>query len=404
MDRIGLLRVAAGAPPAERRYDRRFVRAVWLILAGLCWGWIAFLTATMLGQAPPQAGFDLALLLEAGRRVAAGLGPYDPAMLTRQLQAPDLFFSYPPWVAQLMSPIAGLPTGAVLLACAIGSVGGLLFVADRLRLRLAPRRQRLDVLLPVLALAPLVFPYAVALIFGNVDAWFPLLFGLLLLAALGAGRAERLAAGVALGAATLAKLHPTSLLLWLAVRGRDTHGLWSVLGVTVATGAAIVGLSLLVGGSGPWTAYFDVVRVASGADIVTRLNVGPGAELAMLLGAGEAGARILALVIALAALVLTVAAAAVRRDPVESLAWATICSLVTLPVTWYHYPLALIPFAIAAWLRADLREARLVAGLLVGAIAVAGVAILAPVTVWLAVALLMVALLRSAPAASEARA
>ena len=37
-----------------------------------------------------------------------------------------------------------------------------------------------------------------------------------------------------------------------------------------------------------------------------------------------------------------------RSDPLESFAWAAVASLATLPVTWYHYPSALLPIAIAA--------------------------------------------------------
>jgi hypothetical protein len=67
-------------------------------------------------------------------------------------------------------------------------------------------------------------------------------------------------------------------------------------------------------------------------------------------------------------------------DPVESLAWAAAASLVVLPVTWYHYPSALIPFAIVAVLRAGslgpaaARRVRLTVGA-AGTVAAAAIAV-----------------------------
>ena len=88
--------------------------APWLaasvLLGTICWAGIVALTAGLISVQPPEAGFDLDLLLQAGRRVAEGLSPYDPASLVTPLQARDLFYSYPPVVAQLLSVIsAGVP-------------------------------------------------------------------------------------------------------------------------------------------------------------------------------------------------------------------------------------------------------------------------------------------------------
>ena len=43
-------------------------------------------------------------------------------------------------------------------------------------------------------------------------------------------------------------------------------------------------MSLAVGGLGPWSDYLGVVRSASQADLVTRLNIGPASQVALLLG------------------------------------------------------------------------------------------------------------------------
>jgi len=81
----------------------------------------------------------------------------------------------------------------------------------------------------------------------------------------------------------------------------------------------------------------------------------------------------------------------VGADPLESFGWAIVASLVVLPVTWYHYPVALMPIALAG-LNA---QPRLVErpyadppALLGGRTFVADAAILAPVLLWAAVALL----------------
>ena len=119
----------------------------------------------------------------------------------------------------------------------------------------------------------------------------------------------------------------------------------------------VVGLSVGIGGAQPWLDYAAVVRAGSGADLVDPRNAGPAAQIALLVGGGgasaEAMARTLQIPVTFLALLATVAVALRVSDPVESLAWAVAASLVVLPVTWYHYPTALIPFAIAAVLRAS---------------------------------------------------
>jgi Glycosyltransferase family 87 len=305
-------------------------------------------------------------------------------------------------VAQLLSVTAGVQIAAMLLLWGIGSVGGLVLVTEALRRRLAPGLPALAGLAPVLAAAPLVFPFSVALMFGNLDAWFPLIYGLLLLAALGAGSRTRVAAGISLGAAIVAKLHPASLLLWLLVRGRHQRAMWVVLAATIATGLGLVLASVVIGGTGPWADYLGVVRAEAGALILTPVNVGPAPQVAMLLGAGETTARVIGVAVALGALALTAWAAARSADVVTSLALAAVASLVTLPITWYHYPLALLPFAIAAYLRAGPAQAPAVRILLAAAVFASLVAIVAPVAVWLAVGLVVVAVIRTAPLAGAA--
>jgi hypothetical protein len=381
---------------------------IWLVLG--CIGWLGALAlgAALWNADPRAAGFDWRLVVEAGARVAAGQSPYDPALLSGapDLAAVDLFYSYPPPVAQAAALIASTPLLVSLLVLDAVAVIGALVVADRL----AARRTDLtpiDVVVPVLAVLPLLFPVTIALVFGNVDVLYPLLYGAVLIAATaGAGTRTAVAGGIALGIATVAKIHPAGVGLWLMVRGlrerRDSvpARAWRILAAALVTGLAAIGLSLVVGGTGPWLDYGRVVGVASGADVVVRANIGPAAQIALLAGLGEETARALHLVVVALAAGATAWAAWSIRDTLVSLAVSATASLVLLPITWYHYPPALVPFAIAALMRArDSGRGREIALLVATAGVVASAAAALPVAIWLAVALVVAATARSVPAA-----
>ena len=390
---------AAATPPTGTLAKVARTRFTWAALAVSAWSGIGILALQLASAVPPRAGFDLELLLVAGRRVAAGRSPYDPGSLSA-VSAEDLFYSYPPPLAQTLSLVAALPMPVMLGLLAAGAVAGLAVVARLLGTRLAPGRPAVDVVLPVVALAPLVFPFAIAILFGNLDATFPFVYGLLAVAALApegpAGRRPAIVAGVALAAAAIAKLHPASLWLWFVLRPGVTARTVAV--ATVGTGVAVVALSLLVGGLGPWSDYVSVVRAGAGLDLIDGRNVGPAAQLALLLGGSEGFARVAQAGVSLGALALTAVAARRRRDPLESLSWAATASLVTLPVTWFHYPVALIPFAVGAWLRvAGTPAARRVLGWLLAAGLIAAASIALPVAVWLAVACVLRAVHLSVP-------
>jgi hypothetical protein len=387
-----------------------FVRVVCLVVAALGWANVAILGRAMLGQSPPAAGFDLELLLNAARRVAAGDSPYDPGAVAHGLQARDLFYSYPPFVAQVLAPLAGLPTWLVLTGWCLGAGAGLVLIAALVarapigRPGTALPALALDSALLTLAAAPFFFPFTVALLFGNVDAWFPLLFGAVALTLVSHGatpsRVTSMAGGVALAVASAVKLHPGTLVVWLAARRPAAGNRWpqgTVIAAVIATGLSILAVSLLAGGVGPWRDYVDYLSLGSAADLASRVNIGPASQLALL--AGDSGlARPLAVVFAGVAVVATIAAARLVRDPLESLAWAIVASLIVLPVTWYHYPVALIPVAIAAWTRSrGAARARSVSVALAAVVLVADVSVALPVAIWLAVVLLFVAVRRSRP-------
>ncbi len=190
---------------------------------------------------------------------------------------------------------------------------------------------------------------------------------------------------------SVAKLHPASLLVWLAARAVvDRRGpARETLAVAVGTGLAVVVASLLVGGVGPWQDYLTVVQAGAGAAVVDPRNVGPVSLLGQLVPLDGTGVKLAQAVVSLAALAVTLLAAVRVRDPLASLAIAITASLVVLPVTWYHYPVALIPVGLALALRFPAARPRLVIAAVIADLAVGFLPL-----AWLAVAVLLVAVTR----------
>ncbi len=362
--------------------------APWLVAGVIAWIGLAWIGWSLWQGTPHRAGFDLTLLLEAARRVMDGGSPYDPAMLAgTSPQATELFYSYPPPVAQALILLAWLHDGVALIVWIAGATAGLGLVAGLIARALGADGRLLAV--RAVAVAPLILPFGIAALFGNLDAWFPVAYGALLLAALpGASGRMQVAAGVAVAVATIAKLHPAPLLLWVAVRAiRDRGGPQArVLAVAAATGLAVALASLAVGGPGPWQDYVAVVRAGAGAGLVDVRNAGPVSLLGQATGLGGGGLQVAHAVVSLVAVGATLLAAWRVRDPITSVAIASVASLVTLPVTWYHYPVVLIPVAIALAVRHPGTRLHVALAVLVADLAIAYLPLL-----WLAVALILVA-------------
>ena len=371
--------------------------AAWSVVGVAGWVGLVVIAVQLAAKVPPRAGDDLRLLVEAAARWQHGATLYAASDTNGSLVAEGLFYSYPPLVAQALVPLTSLPFGIVLGGWAVGAAAGLAAVSHRLG------GLGRGVTLPAVALAAFIYPFAVAVLFGNVNAWFPFLFGLVLLAVLAPGRASAVAGGVALAIASAAKLHPATLGVWLlARRWREGRGGPSgrTLAVAIASGLGLVVLSLVVGGTGPWVDYVAFLRGgATQADVVSTLNIGPASQIALALGLSEAAARTIQVPVTVAALATTVAAGLLVRDSVASFGVATIASLVVLPVTWFHYPVALIPVAIAAATRAEPATRRTTLVALAAAVAAAGMAIVAPVAVWIAAAFVLLAIRVSRPRA-----
>lgn len=370
-------------PPALRA--RRLLP--WLLVGAIGWAGVLWIGWGLWQSTPPRAGFDLALLLDGARHVLAGESPYDPAMLAGNAPgAADLFYSYPPPVAQAMTVLAGLPDGVVLVLWGLGATAGLGAIAWRLALASGFDGRRTAV--RVIAVAPLVLPFAIAILFGNLDAWYPLLYGGLVLTVLpNASGRTRLLGGASVAVVAIAKVHPAPLLLWVAARAFTERGgpqARVLLGATVA-GVAILAASLLAGGVGPWLDYLTVVRTGAGVELVDPRNLGPVSLLGQATGIDGSALRIAQVGVAILVAAVTTIAALRVRDPLVSVSLAMAASLVTLPVTWYHYPVALLPVTVALALAHPATRPRLML-----AIVVVDLAIAWPALVWLAVAILLV--------------
>jgi hypothetical protein len=367
----------------------------WVIAGAVAWAGLLWLGWSLWQQTPHRAGFDLSLLLDGARRVLAGQTPYDAAMLAgTSPDATSLFYSYPPPVAQAMTALAWLPDGVVLLLWGLGATAGLALAAARLAAASGRADGRGVALRAVLA-APLVLPFAIALLFGNLDAWYPLAFGALVVAVLpGSSPRTRLAGGIALGVVAVAKLHPASILVWLAARAVVDRGgpAARVLGAATVTGVVIVAASVAVGGTGPWLDYVAVVRAGAGAAVIDGRNVGPVSMLGQVVALDAGAVRIAEVVVALLAVAASAWAGARVRDPLASVGIAIAACLVVLPVTWYHYPVALVPVGIALVLRGPGHRLALLAAATLADLAIG----MAPV-LWLAVAALLWAIGRAAP-------
>lgn len=378
---------------------------VWLGLGVIGWAGLAWLAIQMFNATPRTAAFDLELLLQAGRDVAAGRSPYDPAMLAGGVpDAADLFYSYPPPVAQAMSLFAGLPSAVMFAGLWLLAIAGLAAGTVLISRRLDAELPVAAILVPVLAVSPLYLPFGIALLFGNLDALFPLAYALVLVAAVAPSSRSSVVGGIALGLAAAAKVHPAGLGPWFVGRlVRERRAGEPVASVRVILAAAltviaIVALSLLAGGLELWRDYVPVAAAASNARLLDARNVGPAAQLALLVGGDEALVRTLHLPVALAAVAASLWAGWAVRDRLTGIAIAGIGSLVILPVTWYHYPAALIPFGVAAVVRArGTAAATRTTALVAAAAALATLSIAWLPALWLAVGLGLAGVAASSP-------
>lgn len=278
---------------------------------------------------------DLLVYQWGGRALLDGLSPYahdDPVN--------GLPFTYPPFAAVLMVPLALLPTwlaAALWTGASTGALGAAVVVVRRALGRPSPAW--LVVLVSVAALA--LEPMWQNVTFGQINLVLMLAVLVDLL------RPERRLSGVALGIAAGVKLTPLVFVVLLVLAGRRATAARAVLafGCTVA-----VGFVAMPGSAAYWTdRLLDPSRVGPPAlahnqsvyGALTRLLDSPPSPHLWLAVAGP-----------LALAVVLVAAVWWRRgDRVLGTCLGAVAMLLASPVAWSHHWVWAVPVALVLWER-----------------------------------------------------
>jgi alpha-1,2-mannosyltransferase len=281
-------------------------------------------------------GYDFSAYFLAAHRLAAGAALYDPAQLSGTFPPQEQFaYLYPPFLAVALLPFSALGDfragmwiwAAIELFALIAAT--VVFARQR-------RLPNLVIVLLIgceLALAQVASELAI----GNVHL---ILVGLFVLAWVGVERGDRAGAygaGVAIGVATIIKVFPGVLILWLLLTRRFRAAL-----------AAIVTMGVLAAITLPWVgvgAWFDYVRVLA--------NIGPPADVWSSIApttvlselTGFTIARVIVLLLGLGVITW----AAFRRPAPISFAIALMVSILIVPTLYAHsMSLAVAPLLIYA--------------------------------------------------------
>ena len=298
--------------------------------------WPALLGLMVAGAVAGALGGELKDLLvyqHAGKAVLDGVSPY-----ARDEPVHGLPFTYPPFAAVLMVPLALLPAwlaAAVWTAASAGALGGSVVLVRRALGRTSPAW--LVVLLVLAALA--LEPVWQTVTFGQVNL-------LLMLAVLvDLLRPERRLSGVALGLAAGVKLTPLVFVVLLALAGQRAAAARAVLafGATVA-----VGFVAVPGSAAYWTdRLFDPSRVGPPALAHNQSVYG---ALTRLLDSAPPTPLWLVVAAPLASVVVLVAAAWWRRgDRVLGTCLGAVAMLLASPVAWSHHWVWAVPVTLVLW-------------------------------------------------------
>jgi Glycosyltransferase family 87 len=281
----------------------------------------------------PFWGVDFAAYSQAASALVADHSPYT----ADQLAGPYMptvsgLYLYPPLLSALVMPMTALPgpvaRGAWSLLGAIAFVAVGVLVAQTEGLGQSRRS------LGLLVLAGLVFPPVyIDEVLGNLNLW---LFALLGLAWLGHRSDRPVVLGVAIAAATLLKVFPVLLLVWLIGRRE-----WRALGWSAIGAAAMVAIALPVTGIQPWLDYPRVILNAAAGVVAAVPTIGD--LLTTMIGTGAAR-----LVVLMGGIVVVYGTA--RRWPANlSYGMAIAVAVLTVPILWNHYlVLMLLPLLLVA--------------------------------------------------------
>ena len=306
--------------------DPRFVRLAIAFILLIALTYRAYQFVVLL--ASPQWGYDFSAYWLAARHLIHGEAIYTPLQLAGPYPPQGQFlYLYPPFAAVLAIPLAWLSSdsygpGAAVWAVlgAVAAAGVVVGIAWLEGLATTTGRVLL------LAAAAFVFPPLMAeLVLGNVHL---LILGLLALAwwgiRAGGPRGEALT-GVAIGAASLIKVFPALLIVWLVVTGRWRAGVWAL-----TAAAALAVATLPVTGVDAWLTYPDVLfNIGPPADVTDALAptvwlgaiVSPPAARFLVIGAG----------------IVAVMWSAARLEERASFGIAVAAAVLVAPAVFQHY-------------------------------------------------------------------
>jgi hypothetical protein len=326
------------------------------IVAAVVLAYRALQVAAWTGQI--QWGYDFSAYWQAAGNVVAGLPIYSAAQLAGPYSPQQQFlYLYPPPFAAALTPFASfLPADARFVNWAWFGLGLAIVVASVLaigaverlgdRFELLRGRGRWWLVTAALALPPVV----AELVLGNVHLE---ILGLLTVAWLGVRRGTRrgdLGAGAAIGVATLIKVFPALLILWLLLTRRYR--------AAIAAGFAIAAVTLVtlpLTGVQPWLDY-PTVLANLGAPVDTKDTLAPTVWLAPILGFGSARLLVTGVGVALIGILGWRARGVTAPSPVlaASFGGAVAASVLIAPAVYQHY-LAILVLPLLLGLAAGVR-------------------------------------------------
>jgi alpha-1,2-mannosyltransferase len=255
--------------------------------------------------------------------------------------ANGLGFTYPPFAAVAMAPLALIPTqvaAALWTGASMGALAASLAISRRALGRPAPASLTAALALGALALQPVWQTFA----FGQINLLVMLAILVELL------RPERRFGGVLIGVAAGVKLTPLAFVVLLALVGRRREAGRAAL---VFAATVVVGFAAAPGSSAAyWTdGLLDASRVGPPALAHNQSVYG---ALTRLLDGTPSTALWLAVAAPVAVAALLAAAAWWRRgDRLLGVGLGAVAMLIASPVSWAHHWVWAAPIALLLWER-----------------------------------------------------
>ncbi|HZZ45985.1 MAG TPA: glycosyltransferase 87 family protein [Pseudonocardia sp.] len=254
-------------------------------------------------------------------------------------------YIYPPFAAILMVPLAALPWHVAVVAMFAVSMASLACVIYLVVRRLWPSLTRsgaLAVTSIVLVPTPMLEPISQTFSFGQINLELMALVALDCLV-----RRPRWPRGVLVGIAMAIKLTPGIFLLYFLLRRDYRAALMSVVSAAVATG---IGLAVAPSESlRYWGGGISGTSGVSGSPFITNETF-----QAVLVRAGFEGITMKVLWLLLSALIVFLAAPAIRRgEPELAMVVTAGAGLLISPTSWSHHYAWIVPalmvMAASAW-------------------------------------------------------